>query len=175
MISKEYYCDNTEGCIQIRFSKQEMGRKNIVAECDYIKSQKDIYDVTIYVGILEYEKLEEYKALQFNCKRQNLKQVIVAYFKENLNQKAVAEILEIIDKKVKPTYIQSIDKIGEVVQCIGLNKKTYLICVLPDKTSIFLEGCRIKTVEKQLDYQEIAEIISGLVFNKNSSVLDSKE
>lgn len=140
MIAKTYNCKPDCGEIEISFSKQDLGIKDVIADCDYFKQLDGSYQVCIFLGLTTYEELKEYTVLTFICNYSELKEKIVSWWKNHLKEGAAENIVKFVQKFTYPVYVTEIAEICKIFQVTLSSNERYEVEVYKNKT-IYFDTC----------------------------------
>lgn len=174
MIAKKYYCNSREGTIEVKFSKAELGRTGVMAECDYTCIANNNYNVKINLGVDGYELFSEYKEIYLICKSSELKDQLINWFKKQLKEDAVNNMKNFIDNVVRPIYVRSSEEVGKIYEVVDIENKRFHVEVYTDKTDYYLESDnglerkKVFTVNKNQSLSEINRCISDKEYEKEA-------
>ncbi|MBD5508807.1 MAG: hypothetical protein HDR05_12390 [Lachnospiraceae bacterium] len=174
MIAKKFYCDKEQGNIEIRYSKAEVGRTGIIAQCDYTLLSHARYCVIMSLGCEGYEKYVQYKTMYFTCNYSDLKKNLINCLKRDLLLGASAKINSFIDNVVKPVYIVSSEEVGTIFEVIDKNYNKFHVEVYNNRTEYYIEAetgsgrKKIDTIDKSQGLGGICRYISDKKLEKQA-------
>lgn len=168
MIAKKYYCDKEQGNIEVTFSKAELGRTGIIAQCDYRRICNNNYDITISLGVEGYEYFSVYKEINIINKYSELKNELINWLKNQLIEETRDEMNDFIKNVVKPITIISSEEIGRIYEVVDIENKVFKVEVYSDRTDYYLESKKVFTVNKSQSLSEINRCISDKEYEKEA-------
>lgn len=163
MILKKFNCDKSEGTMQIKFSKAEVGIKGILAECDYQMINEDDYKISIYLGVDFSEIFEPYKEIRIKSIYSNLDKEVKKYFQSELEKGTSVEIVNFIKNIVKPICIESYNCVGKIYKIVDLKGNSYHIEEYNDYIDCYIENKENRQYVKRFDNKnDVCKFISDL-------------
>lgn len=109
MQNKQYYCDKTQGTVEVTLSKKEIGVADTVITVDYKLKEENVYDLHVYYGLTTVDILNDWVELSINSTYLELKDNIVDMIRSYLNYKDKRQDLRDKLKDIKLGIFTKID------------------------------------------------------------------
>ena len=160
MIIKKINASKERGTIEVKISKQEIGRTGVMIYFEYEEEDYKNYILKMFIGVESSEISYEYTTIKLNSSFTKLKNKIEEYLQNELSKGAGKRYLEFVDNEVRPTYIKNIQRLGEIYSVTDLDGIPYKVEVYDNKTIYLKDDKVIDTFDVKQSIKEICEYVS---------------
>lgn len=162
MIAKKINVSKEKGTIEVKLSKQEIGRTGVMVYMEYEEESYKNYKIKMFIGVESSEISNEYATIKLASSFTNLKYKIEEYLKAELSSGAGKKYLDFIDNVVRPTYIKSIQKVGEIYHVIDMEGLPYRVEVYDNETIYIKDNKVLDTFNVKQSIETICEYVSNI-------------